>query len=32
MEKEEHCSIAGEIAGWDKYFRNQSGGSSKNWK
>ena len=32
VEKEEHSFIAGEIANWYNHSRNQSGGSSKNWK
>jgi hypothetical protein len=31
MEKEEHCSISGEIASWYNHSGNQSGGSSENW-
>jgi hypothetical protein len=31
VEKEEHSSIAGEIASWYKHFRYQFGGSSENW-
>jgi hypothetical protein len=31
MEKEEHSSIAGGIASWYNYSRNQSGSSSENW-
>jgi hypothetical protein len=32
VEKEEHSSIAGEIAKWYSHFGNQSGSSSENWK
>jgi hypothetical protein len=32
VEKEEHSSIAGEIASWYNHSGNQSGGSSENWK
>jgi hypothetical protein len=32
MEKEEHSSIAVEIANWYNQSGNQSGGSSENWK
>jgi hypothetical protein len=31
VEKEEHSSIAGEIASWYNHSGNQSGGSSENW-
>jgi hypothetical protein len=32
VEKEEHSSTAGGIANWYNHSRNQSGGSSENWK
>jgi hypothetical protein len=32
VEKEEHFCIAGGIASWYNYLRNQSGGFSENWK
>jgi hypothetical protein len=32
IEKEEHSSIAGGIENWYNHFRNQSRGSSENWK
>jgi hypothetical protein len=32
VEKEEHSSIAGEIANWYNYSGNQSRGSSEYWK
>jgi hypothetical protein len=32
VEKEEHSSIAEGIANWYNHSRNQSGGSSENWK
>jgi hypothetical protein len=32
MEKEEHSSIAGEIANLYNYSGNQYGGSTENWK
>jgi hypothetical protein len=31
VEKEEHSSIAGEIASWDNHSGNQFGCSSENW-
>jgi hypothetical protein len=31
VEKEEHSSIVGGIAGLYNHFGNQSGGSSENW-
>jgi hypothetical protein len=31
VEKEEHSSIAGGIASWYNYSRNQFDGSSENW-
>jgi hypothetical protein len=32
VEKEENCSIVGEIASWYSHSGNQSGDSSENWK
>jgi hypothetical protein len=32
VEKEEHSSIAGEIANWHNDFGNLTGSSSENWK
>jgi hypothetical protein len=31
IEKEEHFSIAGEIASWCNHSENKSGSSSENW-
>jgi hypothetical protein len=31
-EEKEHSFIAGGIENWYNHFRNQSGGSSENWK
>jgi hypothetical protein len=31
VKKEEHSSIAGEIASFYNHSKNQSGGSSENW-
>jgi hypothetical protein len=32
VDKEEHSSIAGEMANWYNHSENQSGVSSENWK